>query len=484
MSNDILNQGCVTPFIIVNFAAGSIDQIPPKYFISFQNVRSCSKACRFELQIKYVADTFRLGTPEIINQMLLASVNQDVKWQYGYYTSTGQIRVQNVQYCGFFTTYTENIDSNGSLTYLIKGIGSEFSMLTEEVTLPEYHIGGSASSFGGLQPSNYLSIQVNYKLQKYFNDYNVDIAKVDKYVKHIPAYTGPLLDGICGSTNSDKIKQGGLVSLSVISKDRYLNSGVVSSQDSYYYSNFKYIGASYSNTPSSMKTDAQNAYNKVSSLLEDGFIAYFDSISTNGKKGTFYYRPKNYGSPGSQYVYQLGNNIKDSDVLDFSVDYDGSVAMASVASTNVIDSNIDINGNNIGSTNIITSAAGFNRNTYTTLSGFNEEVFMSRSLLSDKLVYPFKATLRVLGQLNVSYLCDEINVTILINGTEHPAFSGKYSVIGIVDELSDSGFTTTLELVRIATPEQTSAYSTWVSNNETSRAQEVQTNINNSKNLK
>ena len=153
--------------------------------------------------------------------------------------------------------------------------------------------------------------------------------------------------------------------------------------------------------------------------------------------------------------------------------------MASMPSTKVVDNSIDAAGNNIGSSNVITSSSNFNRNTYTTLSGFNEEVFMSRSLLSDKLVYPFKASMKIVGQLKISHLLDEIDVTVLVNGTEHPSFSGKYTILGITDELGADGFTTSLELQRISTPEQSAAYDTWVANNSSSNAQKVQDNIDN-----
>ena len=504
MSNSILEKGCVTPFIIMNFAAGSIDQIPPKYFMSFRNVRTCLEGCQFELSIMYAPDAFSPGTPEIINQMLLASVNKDVTWQYGFYASDGQIYMQDSQYCGSFTTYSESIGSDGSLSYTIKGVGSWVSMLTQEITLPEYkatqktlEVGGGLGSWvsmltqeaselsGGLRPTDYLEPKIKYGiLRKYFSDYDIIIQHLDNYVSEIPASTGSILDVIIGKTNSDNTKQGGLVSLSTINTSRYLKSTGISDRDLYYYNNYHIIGSSYSNASSEVVESAKEAYERISdtvdNLLTCGFIAYFDTSTNNSsKKGTFYYGPRTLGTSAEQYTYEFGNNIKNSDVLDFSVDYNGAVAMASMPSTKVVDNSIDAAGNNIGSSNVITSSSNFNRNTYTTLSGFNEEVFMSRSLLSDKLVYPFKASMKIVGQLKISHLLDEIDVTVLVNGTEHPAFSGKYTILGITDELGADGFTTSLELQRISTPEQSAAYDTWVANNSSSNAQKVQDNIDN-----
>ena len=64
------------------------------------------------------------------------------------------------------------------------------------------------------------------------------------------------------------------------------------------------------------------------------------------------------------------------------------------------------------------------------------------------MIYPSKATLTIMGQLHPSNLVDVVDLVILINGTRHPTLSGEYSVLSIVDDLSNSGFTTTLELVR------------------------------------
>jgi hypothetical protein len=54
----------------------------------------------------------------------------------------------------------------------------------------------------------------------------------------------------------------------------------------------------------------------------------------------------------------------------------------------------------------------------------------------------------VIGQTQCSQLLDKIQVNIMFNGVPHPGLSGRYVILEITDDLSDSGFTTTFKLLR------------------------------------
>ena len=54
----------------------------------------------------------------------------------------------------------------------------------------------------------------------------------------------------------------------------------------------------------------------------------------------------------------------------------------------------------------------------------------------------------VLGQIEPNQLLDSITVNVMVNGVRHDVMSGKYTILGIEDDLSDSGFTTTFRLLK------------------------------------
>ena len=442
---DILSGGFCTPFFIMNFANGSIDTIPPKYFSSFSQTRTCDDACEFQLTITYIPDTFDVGRPEIIHQLLLTSVNQDVMYKYGYYDSNGNIHEQDQWYKGMFTTYSESVE-DGVLQYTISGVSAATQLSTQEI-----HITETKSCW--LKPSSkFASLwDTHSSIMKHW-DRDVDYS--DEYVKSFDAFSGPLLDYVRGKVQSDGTTIGGLVSLSHknTSLDSLLSMGYITESDVRTYENSKYSLSSYGATGDT-RFQIQSTVNNINNLMVRKFICYIDNCFTGGiggtdKYGTIHYKCLDIANVTDTYVYEYGNNIKNSQVLNFSCTYDGSVAMANVPATSRTSSDIDVDGNNIGSSNTATCSTGFGRNSYPTKSGFNEEVWLSNTTLLNSMIYPFEAELQILGQLTCSHLLDVIRVVVIINGTEHPVLSGTYTIKSITDELSESGFTTTLGLLR------------------------------------
>jgi hypothetical protein len=52
----------------------------------------------------------------------------------------------------------------------------------------------------------------------------------------------------------------------------------------------------------------------------------------------------------------------------------------------------------------------------------------------------------VFGQTELTHLLDMIRVNVVFNGAVNKLLSGNYIIMGVTDEISDSGFTTTLEI--------------------------------------
>ena len=55
----------------------------------------------------------------------------------------------------------------------------------------------------------------------------------------------------------------------------------------------------------------------------------------------------------------------------------------------------------------------------------------------------------VVGQTDCNQLMDKITVNVFVNGLEHLGLSGQYVIMGIEDDLSDSGFTTKFDLTKL-----------------------------------
>ena len=66
--------------------------------------------------------------------------------------------------------------------------------------------------------------------------------------------------------------------------------------------------------------------------------------------------------------------------------------------------------------------------------------------MSEALNFPFSASMTVFGQTELTHLLDMIRVNVVFNGAVNKLLSGNYIIMGVTDEISDSGFTTTLEI--------------------------------------
>ena len=69
------------------------------------------------------------------------------------------------------------------------------------------------------------------------------------------------------------------------------------------------------------------------------------------------------------------------------------------------------------------------------------------------MLYPFEASMTIIGQIVPSQLLDIIQVVVLLNGTEVPVLTGKYQILEIIDSVSSSGFHTTFKMRRFVEDE-------------------------------
>ena len=469
MANSIVYEGVVTPFVVMNFAGGCIDIMPPRYFVSFNHIRTSKQACQFTLTITYIPDTFNPGTPGVIHNLLLSSKHQRVTYQYGYYDSDGHCHMQQQLYNGTFYEYDENVDlETGQLTYVIKGVANVVEFLNQRTSIVGItHL---------IRPSEWVrDLVTRFPAFRGIGDnYTLDIDHTDAKVKSISArHDEGVLDILMGKVKEDGTRIGGLVDLSKrnLTSGEALSMGIITQSEQNIYDGASYALSSYGIKDSEQRTEYRNTYNKIRERLHDNFICFFDDVSSGyNNHGTFYYIPKGLKRFTNTYLYEYGNNVLNSDVLSFSVTYDGAVALASAGASDTIANSIDEQGNNIGSSHMVSPSDQLYRNIYPTVSGFNEEAFFSDKLLTECLVYPFKAKMTVMGQIQPNQLLDIIYVVILVNGTEHPSMTGEYKILSIVDNLDSSGFTTEFELVRVASSVQEARYETYVANSENSPA--------------
>ena len=91
--------------------------------------------------------------------------------------------------------------------------------------------------------------------------------------------------------------------------------------------------------------------------------------------------------------------------------------------------------------------------------------------------YPFKATLKVLGEIYPHDLLDNIYIVVYINGTEHETLSGTYQILNVTDELGDSYFSTTFELLKLTTNTVVGEVENFVGNSSTGKAYAVDENL-------
>ena len=470
MGNVILNSGVTTPFVLFNFATGSIEAtIKPKYFVSLSHNRTCKQACTFKLTVMYVPDTFKEGTPTVIDNMLVTSRNERVTYQYGYYDWRGVRYVQYRTYVGQLNKYDSTVDvASGTITYTIEGNAVAVDLLNIQTSLDN-----TQHNKYGWTPAKVLKIcsQPDFESRPFYQlglNYERVISETDKFVE-LPNYNQQgMMDIILGSakgaTNADNTekqtnidKDGGIVQHSRVKIYSTVwdawRAGEISNEE--FASNYiiEPNGIEDSSSATDEEKDKASKYTQLrqnaEAKLYSYFMAYFDDgAGMTHKYGTFYYVPKEGNKASNTFVYEYGNNVRQSDVLSVSFTYDGSVALANSTSSSGISASIDGTGQNIGQTNATTNVLALGRNTYPTLSGFNENRFLSQRELISYMIYPSKATLQIMGQIEPSNLLEVVDLIILINGTKHPTLSGEYTILSVVDDVSNSGFTTTLELVR------------------------------------
>ena len=451
--NDILKLGVVTPFVLFNFATGSIESdIIPKYFVSLEHNRTCTKACTFKLNVKYVPDTFSPGTPTVIDNMLITSVRQKVTYCYGYYDCYGGRHLQQQQYVGQVYTYSSNTNiASGTVDYTIEGtsyvaeLANDYDIIRgkkKPIVKPSTHFNTKLLEGVRKGKGGFYELGLKYKMVIDGTDYPISIPNLGRQ---------PVLDLIMGKSNNITTNKGvnkrvgGLVDYSYAKKAHsieawYRAGGFSQTQyDAYRYSS----GKTY-------ETIRDNLENE----LKIPFMCYIDDICDDPNKyGTLYYVPGNKNETNDVFVFRYGNNEKNSDVLDFSVSYDGSVPLAAAPASDVVQAATDAEGNAIGQSIAISTVNNLNRNTYPTKSGFDESLFLSEKELSKLMLYPFEASMTIIGQIVPSQLLDIIQVVVLLNGTEVPVLTGKYQILEIIDSVSSSGFHTTFKMRRFVEDE-------------------------------
>ena len=456
--NDILNRGFVRPYIEFNFANGSIDTAPPKYFLSFHQDRSVDSAASFELTLTYVPGMDGEKEATAIHQMLLASVNKPVTYTYGYVTPGGGIHLQETYYKGIFTQYTEDLN-DGYLTYKIIGVGSSVENITPDCQVENYLAERKKNEYGTkVQPSKIVRdlVYVDPIIRELFKDFYIYIEHDDEdiLIESINVKNGTVREVFSGTYNADGTQSPtgfAYYSHKAFTPDQAISAGLLSPTAS-----MESLASNYSikasHGISSQITDAeQDAYNELNMTRRMPYVCYFDNaVDSKGSsmKGSFYYVPKFNRQVTNTYYYNFGNSFIDSDVLSFNVSNDCTVAMATAAGLTKASADIDYNGNAIGTTFNQVQTTGWHKNTYNTLSGFDESAWMTAAMIAQCLNFPFEASMTVVGQTKLNKLLDKIHVVVMMNGAEHPGLTGDYVITGIEDDVSDSGYTTTFKLLR------------------------------------
>lgn len=460
--NDILNRGFVSPYIKFNFLRGSIETTPHAHFVSLTHNRSVEQASTFELTLIYVPGTHGETYAEDMHQLLLTSVNHPVTFHYGYITPDGGLQLQeDVWYRGIYTQYTENLGNDGTLTYTISGVAESVSIDTPKVEIENYLNSlkrQATGAFAKRKPSLIVKHLITQEetmcnMKKYFDGYEIiiDPSDEDVDVQSINIKDGTLREVLCGSYKSDgttNVKGFANHSYINLDKDTALQYGIITERDISLAESYQNKGSNtYSRNQRTQ--DEEKAANLISNLKTMPFVCYFDDVVTaegSASKGKFYYIPKYTKQYASEYIYNFGNNFIDSDVLSFSVNNDCIVAMASVGSLNSISSGIGNTGESIAASHNVLQQTSFSVNSFNTITGFDESRFLTQTALSNALNFPFTATMTVVGQTKLNHLMDKIRVTIMFNGSINELLTGDYIIMGITDELSDSGYTTTFDL--------------------------------------
>lgn len=468
--NSILKQGFVSPWIHFEFESGDalgnyIDTIPPRYFVSFNQVRTVKEACSFTLTVMYAPGNFGEGTASLMHQLLLSNANTRVKYEYGYKIPGGGHIPQGQTYVGIFTKYTETINE-GYLTYTITGISRAVDISTPEVSVSDYFADliRTRGADGTRKPSTVICSLLrgggDPKIKEFFNGFDwSDIDCSDEEITNssfqhfVNQQNISIHDLIMGQSKADGTQiVTGIANLGYknYTPNQAISAGLISSSNVNMRMLNQYFLKTRYGISSQITAQEQSAYNTYENVAKMKYIAFFDNLANmEGKYGSFHYVPQSGRDTNNIFVYNYGNNFIDSDVISFSCDVDWTAALASypaVANTRVC---IDAKGNNVGSNYVTDVIPGFNKTVFNTPSGFDTSAFITETTLARALNFPFSATMTVVGQTDCNQLMDKITVNVFVNGLEHLGLSGQYVIMGIEDDLSDSGFTTKFELTKL-----------------------------------
>lgn len=455
--NSIMNRGFVHPYIVFQFAAGTIDVEPPKYFASFSHQRTVDSAGEFTLVINYVPNPGEDSDTNIIHKLILSSINEPVYYQYGYVTPGGGLVVQNQLYTGLLTKYDEQIN-DGYLTYTLSGPTTRSIEIASSTVNVTQFLHDLKSKGGTIKPSQVARMLVEEDdttgIKELFSDFDIHIDHCDEPVdvEEINFYGDTLHDVFFGTVVNNYTQPGGLVSLSRMefSPDEIIERGIFTDAEVNLYNNFKFKAAH--GISGQISEAEQSAFNSINMLATCPFVCYYDNVvSATGEKlkGSFYYVPKYTRQVTDIFTYHYGNSFLDSDVLSFSATIDGSVAQGNIGRLTGVDASIDANGNLQGSNlNVVGYLEGFKPNTYSTVSGFNEAALVSSTTIAEAMNFPFEAEMTIIGQTDCNKMLDKIHVDVYVNGVKNEILTGDYIIQGITDNLSADGFTTTFKLFR------------------------------------
>ena len=458
--NSILNQGVVTPFIIFTFPTGfTIEDYgtAPKYFMDLDHNRTCKQACTFKLTIVYVPDTFKEGQPFLLDQQLLSSQGGKVVYTYGYFDRFGKRHQQQGAYVGQIYNYTSDVDiANGTIKYTISGCATAVDLTTSMARVE--------ATNKRVKPSEHLQLLINDATSGGFYDlkqvYEVDIRdKIDQEVI-IPNFdSAPVLDLIMGTVTGEKnngipVRKGGIVQLSN-GPELPSSVGLLTDMERQMIAHQGKFTINSESDARIFKQKYGKAQDRAKAKLKQPFVCYIDDTETTSNKlGTLKYvcnTYNNYTAGLENFVYYMGNNQKNSDVLDFSVSYDAAKGLAAAMGTGKTVSSIDPDGNGYGSTFTVEELPNLGRNTFGTKGGMDQNLLISIRDISQIMIYPFQATMTIIGQTQKNELLDIIYVTVFLNGAQHDILSGRYQILEITDNVSSSGFTTTFKLLRMDT---------------------------------
>lgn len=522
--NEMLKKGFVRPYIIFQFEDGTtLDTAPPRYFKGFEQDTSCKEACKFTLTLCYVPGNFGDEEATLMHQLLITRVNSRVSYQYGYIDSNGEIVLQDQKYTGMFLQYSEQLDST-TIEYTLSGVASETSLTSTQIDIsnfledvkkftykeqPSVLVGllcgkkdnryneqgtkayeqldivnrySSSSYESSIKTLNSIAASA-YKtnIWKFMQDYDLDIDNSDELVctSDINVSGDTVHDIFCGKSNSDGTSSSECFSYysyentypedilqSSLLSSRLTASEIAQLNDISILN--RYTTSSYNQAIEQAKKDE----NLESLMKQKRYVAYFDNIvgSLSGnKKGTFHYVPRERTPlPGDDNIFYYGNNQIESDVISLNVSYDCTVAYATLQATENSSVNIDPNGEIIGGTYSALQTGNLVKNSYPTLSGFSQEALLTNTTLSDALNFPYKASMTILGQIKCNHLLDTIRINVWVNGKLHVGITGDYIITGIRDSLSESGFTTSFDLLRYGFDENGNRRSDYLSNSNES----------------